>query len=983
VGVALLFLISLGLMLAPGRAQAQAQSTYLNLGTVTTAPQIDATNFVNKGLFDIETAPNPFFTTSTLNYTNTGEMVASVGWEFDFGPLPSGGRGLAANFYNGPYNGTTGNGLIESVSGLVENPSAAPLFAYPVGYLLVSATNIVNKGALVADAASQINLTGTNVNLSRSYVYIEPVGAIGSINATNFTPDSSIYDLYWAIVSQQRFDGAAVWDGATVTLPPGGFQVTEPCGTVAPGTLLSFSPTLADYTNYAAQYGTVTITNDDGSTGTDIIASNTMYEAIFVVTADPNITPADGFSPSVGGTENFEAASVELSSSYGDLLSIVDTLAPLGAQALLPNADLDPASPCYGAYGITYRPTNYLVERIPISLGSPGEGPPPADIFFQPGFTNPVPAVLTGYSCLVDNQAFEPPANPNPLSNASAITNLPGRINISAASLDLSDTVIRGEGEVVVNSSQFINSQNASVDCENLSFNLGATNGFLSVTNLVPPGVERFHGTVSMISAVWTNYTFVVLTNNYAAVLVTNGTGTNAVVGTNYVLSPLTNIVQASLYAFTVDASRLESTAPVTVYDMHLQSTNMTIYDSMNVVESFLLSGPSFTLNGNLSFPGTSPLNPISQTPFVVTPIQNWVYTMAPNLRYFTNNAVLTIANDAHFGDDGPTNYRAFVNNGSIIANDQTIDSAYLLINNALNESGIGDFSAVVGSAVLSNSLISAMDDVDIAGNTNFVTGCVLSADGAFNFLITNSFSDGGVGAGNSWNCENGFNLWVKPQTGDLWGTTMTTASYGFEEVDHIWAGADRGPNGAGFTNNASLGALVLSPQSYSAPALPLFYFFGAGLSNGMYVGTLDLSQMGTNGANLNQMIAIDPSLTIYFANALLGFSPPGGATANQYLDGQFGGHLRWVKNFTGIPTAKASVVPNRMLSANYAGPGGNLRITMNAAPGQLYVVETSTDLINWSPVFTNTAPINGLFQYVDPNPATGRSRFYRVVTAP
>jgi hypothetical protein len=688
---------------------------------------------------------------------------------------------------------------------------------------------------------------------------------------------------------------------------------------------------------------------------------------------------------------------VELQSTYGDRLYISDTLASTPASKLLANSVLSAAALCSGA---TYRPTNYVVARIGGSLGSPGVGPPPDGFFGQstlPTFSNPngffaltfsntlVNAFMAAYSCLVDNEGFEPPSNPsNPLSKGSAVTNLPGRINITGANVNLSDAVIRGEGEVVVNASQSIGSQNTSVDCQNVSYNLGATNGLLSVTNLVLPSVVRFHGTASMISAVWSNSVAFVITNNYAPVAVSNtvGTGTNAIttVSTNYVISPLTNSVNVGLYALLIDASQLKTTAPVTVFDMLLQSTNMTIYDSISVVEQFLLDGPSFTLNGNLTFPGTSPVDPISGTPFVATPIQNWVYTMAPNLRYFTNNAVLTIPNDAHFGDDGPTNYLVFDNNGSIIANDQTIDSAYLLINNALNEASSGDFSAVMGSAVLSNSLISAMDDVDIAGDTNFVTGCVLSADGAFNFLITNSFSDGGVGAGNSWNCENGFNLWVKPQTGDLWGTSMTSASYGFSEIDHIWAGADRGPNGSGFTNNASLGALVLSPQDFSAPYLPLFYFSGTSVSNGLYAGTLDLTQLSTN---ITAMIQIAPNLTIYFANALLGFSPPGGATASEYLDGQFGGHLRWVKNFTGIPTAKASVVPNRMLSANYAGRGGNLRITMNAAPGQLYVVETSTDLINWSPVFTNTAPINGLFQYVDPNPATGRSRFYRVVTAP
>lgn len=1002
--------LALGLMLGTLAAAGQTSSTYTNLATiiylppslfptftgntVPYPPQIDATNFVNRGNWgspndsyfgflivvsdkppqDESISPFPYTTSHTLNYTNVGMMLGTIGWEFDYGPLPSGGRGMAANFYNGPYNPTTGAGLIEARSVGLENPMTSP-YGSLLGYVTVSATNIINKGALVADPGCEIGLTGTNVNLSRSFVYINPVSGVGSVDtSTNFTSDTAIYDEYWAQTNRNGLVSDAIWDGTTVTLPPFvPINAAAPCG----GTvfvMLSFVPSFADSTNYVAGFLSLMVTNSTGGTTNVMVATNIIRQAAFVAVSDPNIGAAVGFSPSTVPSNNFQTVTVELQSTYGDTLFVVDTLASSPTRGLLPNLNPNPAAACSGT---TYRPTNYIVERSFFGpFGSPGGGFPTNNFFFENTWSNrSVNAEDAAYSCFVDNQAAEPPSNPgSPLGKASSVTNLPGRIHITAGNLNLSDTVMRGEGEVVITANHLASSQNASVDCENLSYNLATTNGFLSITGLVAPSVVRFHGTNSMCSAVWTNITSVVI-DNYTA---SNSVDTNTMAtNTIYIYTPLTNTVQIGLHVLLVDASQMSTVAPVTVYDLLLHSTNMVIDDSMNVIETFLLDGPSFTLNANLSFPGISPVNPISGTPFVAAPIQNWVYTMAPTLRYFTNNAVLTIPNSAHFGDDGPMNYLAFVNNGSVIANDQTIDSSYFLINNGLNESLGGDFIAWAGTMVLSNALISANGDIDIYADNLFIDPSILSANYALNFTVTNSLSDGGVGAGNGFSCENGFNLWVKPQTGDLWGTTITTVSMAFNEVDHVWAGTDYGPNGAGFTNNASLGTLVLSPQNLYPNYFPLFYFSGTSVSNGLYVGTLDLTQLGTN---INDMLGFDPSLTIYYAHALVGFTPPGSQTPEQYLDGQFDGHLRWVSDFSALTVAKPSIVPNGKLSANYLKPGGQFQITMNSLPGQSYIVQVSTNLVNWVPLFTNSTPVNGLFQYVDPQAANYPSRFYRIV---
>jgi len=996
------------------------QSTYTNLGsiiyfgpgfsqnTVPYPPQIDATNFVNRGTMEIVTLsyPNalPFMTSHTLNFTNTGEMFAEVGWEFDYGPLPSGGRGTAANFYNGNYNPSTGGGLIESFSVGLPNPFTVILFSYDQGYLWVSATNIVNKGFLEADAASEIKLAGTSVDLSRSFVEISPISGRGSFNnePTNgdFIPDTAIYDQYWAQTNRPDLDSGAIWDGTTAVLPPHvPFPVAEPCA-VPGNAMLGFSPAVADSTNYAAGFLLLTVTNQLGLSSQVMVATNIIYQAAFVNITDPNIAGTIGFTPSAIPSNNFQTVSVELQSPAGDTVFLVDTLASDPRRGLLRNFVIDPAAACSSN---TYRPTNYIVERIPPpgGIGVPGVGVPPANFFYNPtnffpsnslsyytGWSNRlVSADYAAYSCFVDNQASEPPSNPgNPNGNASSVTNLPGRVHIYAGSLNLNNTRMLGNGEIVVQASHLVSSQNASVDCENLSYNLGSTNGNLNIANLAPLSVVRFNGTVSACSAVWSNVTTVV-TTNYTTGVDTNGVTTNAP-------AFLTNSVQIGVYALLVDAGRLSSEAPVTVYDLLLHSTNMVITDSMNVVESFLLDGTNFTLNGNLTFPGISPVDPVSQTPFVLYPIQNWVYTMAPTLLFFINNGSLSIPSDAHFGDDGPTNYLVFLNSGIITAGAQTIDSVNLQISNGVNQATISDFSATAGTAIISNAVITAAGDIDFYAGTLLIDdSSVLAANYALNFTVTTNLSDGGTNSGNQFSCQNGFNLWIKPQTGDLLGTTIASTAWLDAEVDHFWAGEDRGSNAAGsyaggFTNNEALGMLVLSPQEFAAPYYPLFFFSGTGVSNGLYVVTLDVTQLG---ANITNMLAIDPSLTIYYAHALidtnaihLGTNTP----PERYLNGLqlppgTGGYLRYVQDYSGNVVAAPSPPPNGKLSASYLKSGGPVQFTLSGAAGRTYVVQASTDMINWVPILTNSTPASGLLQFIDSKATNYPARFYRTVLEP
>ncbi len=130
---------------------------------------------------------------------------------------------------------------------------------------------------------------------------------------------------------------------------------------------------------------------------------------------------------------------------------------------------------------------------------------------------------------------------------------------------------MRSESLITINATNLISSQGAAIDCQNLSYNLGSTTGLINVTNLVNPTVTRLHGTVEEWSGIWTNFIYVILTDNYAPVI----TGSS----TNWVVSPLTNLVEVDAALTVVDGTGLSSTVPTTVHDLVLNSTNMVISD--------------------------------------------------------------------------------------------------------------------------------------------------------------------------------------------------------------------------------------------------------------------------------------------------------------------------------------------------------------------------------------------------------------------
>jgi hypothetical protein len=513
-----------------------------------------------------------------------------------------------------------------------------------------------------------------------------------------------------------------------------------------------------------------------------------------------------------------------------------------------------------------------------------------------------------------------------------------------------------------------------------------------------------------------------VILANYSVSNIITITTNNGIITTNTMpgpatLAPLTNYINLNYHVLLVDGTGLTNTVPVIVRNLTLNSTNMIISDPMNIQNSLLFNGISLTLNGALSLGGG---------------ITNWSKLNAPNLLYFTNNNVLSIPNNAIFGDDRAVPYSAFVNNSNIVTGlsynfgegetffaggSETINTLYY------QNSGsdvVGGFYLTAVAGLIQNGVITSTGDVDFNGNVLKLFNARITTDGALNLNVTGTLYDAGGSSSNQLECSDGFNLIVKPTGGDLLGTTITSDSISGAEVDSTWAGVDRGASSAGFLNNAALGKLVLSTQGAQLYP-PLFVFSPVGVSNAIYVDNLDLSQLGTDYADV---LKLNPGMVIYYASAELSFTPPPlngiPQEPEEYLNGQFNNQLRWVSSFAG-PNSSVyvlingqSVLVNRALrNSKIIDSNGNgipnffdvnpfdaapfviagslvqtnqpssspFAISWLALPNSIYQVQFTTNLVssNWQPLlsYTNNGSTSQHVTIWDTNKLSNQ-RFYR-----
>jgi hypothetical protein len=917
-------------------------TNYINTGTISgNPPQVDAINFFNSGTWFISTVA-PYETANTLTYTNKGFMFGTPGWEFDLGPSITGSRtNLSAVFYND--NGATiqaGDGTIINMSGVFGGGSS----------LLIQATNIINRGSLIATPYGRIKLVGSTVTLSRSTLTIPPIQGVGSVNGqTNFLPDTAVYDEYWGESPTNVFT-PDVWVGGTNAASAAGpnVAVANPCDVTNsapylgsnPGPFSGFTPSFYGWTNVVDPLSVSNIVTTNAS----VTVTNKIFrQAVFVAVNDPAMVTnsANGlvrFTPSGNVSNLFQTVSVWLHSTNGGDLYIQDTLGSRTNRGVIINASgqVPGNNPLTSCTAPTYRPANYVVTRLDSSFTNNAVGnvtPPPSDFLFVNSFSNAlVTADVSAYQAYVDNLGYRP--------QWASLSNLPGQIVINANNLDLTRTVISNSGpEVVIRANNITGSSGAVISCENVSYYLNSSNGNVSMRNLATNGtLPAFVGTVSLWSAEWTNYNVIV-----------------------YPSIPITNSTQMDYHVLLVDATGLSSTVPITVQDLVLQ-TNAVISDSMNVANSFLAKGSSLTLQGNLALGNNLP---------------DWNSSLAPSLRYFTNSGSLSILNDAHFGDDTAVPYAAFVNSGSInVGGGETINSAYYQESGGFEDAPSGFLVNATTGLVQNAFIISGQDIAFAVGSLQLLGNSVIAAGNTLDFSVTNSLSTSGAA---TLECGNGFNLYVSPSSGTLGSSTITDSAPGNQLIDHAWAGLDSGAGATGTANNVAVGTLALVAQNPSQ--LPTFHFYGTTGNNAMYVNTLDLTGLGATAANITSFIQIDAGMKIYFANvqpALLS-----GQSTATVLQNQFPGQFIQDAN-AGLSVGGTST--NIVVSGIAARSARSFVLTWNSSAGATYSVLKSSVLspsTTWPAIVTNYpagGAIGGPLSYTDTTATVGPA-FYRVMS--
>jgi hypothetical protein len=454
-------------------------------------------------------------------------------------------------------------------------------------------------------------------------------------------------------------------------------------------------------------------------------------------------------------------------------------------------------------------------------------------------------------------------------------TNSPGRVDIIGETVNLDQTRIRSENSVVIRAGNLVSNKLAQVNAPLLSYDIGTTQPSIVISNMAPTTVKRFGGTLQAWSVRWNNQELVTLPGG----------------------ATVTNDV---LFHVLIVDSALQADRPVQVTDFGLRATNMVIADTLNIGRSIKLQGQSLHLQGGLTPPFGYSLG-----------ASNLV-----GILNLTNDGGIFVAGTEAFGTDRSQPYQTFINRGTNVAYSQFVRSG--LVDNSgtlrsvggpMNLDALTMSAAGLSYAAVSNVVTNVFFDVFVGFVTNVTTNVTVTSSPAtldsisdlrihardlsisnayFNagtliLSVTNSLVDGSSAAPSYWSVTNGFQALRNPTTSSLFGTYVRSTVPRFAQADHVWAAVDQGAVVAGFTNNLALGKVTFDGGVQS-----LFTFTAASGSQAMYVDYLEFQNTATN---YNTAFSVDPSLTIYFANANVSV---------EKLNGALGGRFRWVSDFAG-----------------------------------------------------------------------------------
>ena len=883
----------LGLLLA--RAALGTDALYQNDGFVdyegasgTYPPAIDAVNFVNNGSFAINwnfinyTTASPdnylYETWNTVNYTNNRLMSSDIGFVFDTQTSDVIPRRMAGTFYN-PGEVQCAYGFFAWATNIV-NPGAVDVPGYPV--TVNAGTGVGAIGGFLRFTGQNVDLTGSTLSIAGGQGSAQAVGLLGLIGADT----NSDWDATFDLGPTRAYPSIPVIN----LLPPsfGGFGF--------PNVPLITTP----YFDIAA-----------------VGTNTTIYRAVFLQDTSPNVS-YNVYFDSAGAGLGGGNATVEWQGQYVDPAtgnSAINYLY-LNDNYLQSVATNDPS--------INGIPLNFTFTESPTPLffGTPA----------APGFLNVFSSgFVSNRFAYVSAQLVATSAGTNSIPNHS-ITNLPVRIQIIASrELNLEQAQITQPDYLSLQSTnQFDGNAGARIRAPFTDLNLGVTNGFLTITNLLPQSYPVWGGTVQAWSTRW----FVLGTNTTVTFNPTNGLpiSTNTFTMTND-------------FRVEIVASQLTPTTLSQMQDFILHSTNsVTISDAFNVLRKLSIDARSLTLTTNAYGYGSSSadgeLN--LESPNILWP------SSLPNLRWLTNNGAISTLNLANFGSSAQP-YGAFVNRGRVSNLGGCLLWAQDFENYGTFFAGNSGFNAQSLTTTMTNGSVVSFGSITIGAASLVASNSVLNAGAALNLTATNLLTDTGAASGNYWQVGsqqppsaspgsyfiNGFNLPVKPAAGDLLGTTVTSTAPAqvvlggvtnyTVTINNLWAGVDHGVSNSGYTNNVAVGHLILDAQGKNS----VFKFDGAGASNAIYVDRLELLEYASytnhNAAGNLPALAINNNLVIYYADAIAAGAGFAGAPADvsRQLNHKNNDHLRWVPTYAGYFSSTNLVfagVTNPPVNAALAG---------------------------------------------------------------
>lgn len=936
------------------------------------APQIDATAFVNRSIFNVNSSfigTIPYQTFNTLFFTNTssGVMSGSPGYRFDY--FHDNTRDPMARWVN--------QGSISAGT-----------------WLLASADDIVSTGPLTAGPAGLLRLQGNNINLSRNGLRTGVLSNVvfggGSTFDTNYSNPAGVTDIYWGAGTNNTFSSP----GNPMVLNQGNFIwpfISSPLHQV----IFNFGGFL--FTNFTSVggfgYGAFVYTNRTSS-------SNLTIQVAFVPTNsfDTNLTTDVRFFPA--GENGGADVAVEFKLRDFDIASQsfqTNALYLVDHSGFSTNIFL--ARPFFGN-APNRRPSTYEIFRFApfeFLLGTTNNAAYSDSLIYNPSYvSNAVTMLYAAYGAQISSATLTNGALPG--GSISDPTNSPGRIEILGNFVNLDQTRIRAESTVIIKAAELGGGKVARVDAPFLHYDIGSSLPELVISNLAPASVRRLFGEIDAWSAVWEN---------------------------TQITANETNFLK--FHVLIVD-NFLQTLTPVFINDFLVRGNHLTLTDHLNIRRNVRINAPALNVTGGLTFPPNVEWN-AATVPGLLNFTNRGVITV--NQAAFVGTAPATpMVNYVNWGTNSAASQticaESFANSGCVVANagPLTLDANVvkllgretLLLTNVFTNIFFNPFTGTLvtnlATNVLTNSFgakLASSSDVDISATSMVSSNAYLIADaGALILSVSDLLVDSGPSAPVSWFAGAGVQLSTLPTASDLLGTRIVSRVPANGLAEHLWPAVDFGASARGFTNNLALGKLALDALN----DLSLLRFAGAGTQCALYVDYLEFLNYATNDLAALQ---IANNLTIYFANANVA---PG------KIDGRHGGRLRWVKDFAGpmsstnitypsgrTYTFNSALVQDKDLDSDgdgivngddptpiYTEDHVDLRVALTNAPSKRAVIswfalggstthveyKTSFDSANWQTLsVVNSGPSAERLTVTDPIPNTMQQRFYRVRVYP